>query len=228
MAELVKLKQRGTVDSYHDTFISLLNQLQLLENYALNIFTSNLKAEIASSIPNNTKLNPKRKEKEHAKAITLRSEMVIKEPVRPPSGEEVREKYLIIKNPCVGDGVEERVEKGKESYLSILELLEKMPKYAKFLREVTSSHKRIRKREHISLNVECNMVITRKVPPKLKDPSSFTIPIEIGGVNFGKALCELAVSTNLMSLSIYCRLGLGDLRETVVTLQLADRSLVHP
>ncbi|KAK5845875.1 hypothetical protein PVK06_002117 [Gossypium arboreum] len=46
MAELVKLKQRGTVDSYHDTFISLLNQLQLLENYALNIFTSNLKAEI--------------------------------------------------------------------------------------------------------------------------------------------------------------------------------------
>lgn len=46
MAELVTLKQIGTVDQYHDGFLSLLNQLNLPEMYALNIFLSNLKLEI--------------------------------------------------------------------------------------------------------------------------------------------------------------------------------------
>ncbi|KAH1090549.1 hypothetical protein J1N35_017806 [Gossypium stocksii] len=46
MAELVTLKQQGTVERYHDPFLSLLNQLQLPESYALSIFTSNLKLEI--------------------------------------------------------------------------------------------------------------------------------------------------------------------------------------
>ncbi|XP_012458175.1 uncharacterized protein LOC105778968 [Gossypium raimondii] len=84
---------------------------------------------------------------------------------------------------------------------------------------------KIVRREQISLNEECNAVVLRRVPPKLKDPSSFTIPIEIDKVSFGKALCDIGASINLMSLSIYRRLGLGELKETTVTLQFADRSL---
>ncbi|KAA3452986.1 Transposon Ty3-G Gag-Pol polyprotein [Gossypium australe] len=46
MTELVTLKQQGTVDQFHDGFLSLLNQLCLPESYALSIFISNLKPEI--------------------------------------------------------------------------------------------------------------------------------------------------------------------------------------
>lgn len=46
MAELVTFKQQGSVDQFHDGFLSLLNQLNLPEPYALSIFISNLKAEI--------------------------------------------------------------------------------------------------------------------------------------------------------------------------------------
>ncbi|KAG8489420.1 hypothetical protein CXB51_017837 [Gossypium anomalum] len=46
MAELVTLKQRGYIDQFHDEFLSLLNQLNLPETYALSIFISNLKPEI--------------------------------------------------------------------------------------------------------------------------------------------------------------------------------------
>lgn len=46
MAELVTLKQSASVDQYHDGFLSLLNQLNLPEMYALSIFLSNLKPEI--------------------------------------------------------------------------------------------------------------------------------------------------------------------------------------
>ncbi|XP_022862576.1 uncharacterized protein LOC111382772 [Olea europaea var. sylvestris] len=41
-------------------------------------------------------------------------------------------------------------------------------------------------------------------------------------------LCDLGTSINLMPLSIFRKLGLGEPKATTVTLQLADRSLTHP
>ncbi|TYG83286.1 hypothetical protein ES288_D01G156100v1 [Gossypium darwinii] len=98
--------------------------------------------------------------------------------------------------------------------LSLLEVLEKVLKYVKLLREVMSKRKKIEREEQFALNAKCSVVVSRRVPPKLKDPDSFTIFIEIRGVNFGKVFCNLGAS-------------LGDHKETLVTLQLADRSLVH-
>lgn len=46
MTDLVSLKQHGSFKQFHDAFVSLLNQLQLSESYALSISTSNLKLEI--------------------------------------------------------------------------------------------------------------------------------------------------------------------------------------
>lgn len=46
MKALVNLKQQGTVEQFQDSFVGLLNQLHLLESYALSIFISNLKTEI--------------------------------------------------------------------------------------------------------------------------------------------------------------------------------------
>ncbi|KAK8950896.1 hypothetical protein KSP39_PZI004529 [Platanthera zijinensis] len=44
----------------------------------------------------------------------------------------------------------------------------------------------------------------------------------------GKALCDLGASINLMPLSIYRKLGLGEISKTSITLQLADRTLAYP
>ena len=62
----------------------------------------------------------------------------------------------------------------------------------------------------------------------MKDPGSFTIPCKIGNSIFERALCDLGASINLMPLSIFRRLSLGEARPTTVTLQLVDRSLKHP
>ncbi|KAL0437663.1 UNVERIFIED_CONTAM: Retrovirus-related Pol polyprotein from transposon opus [Sesamum radiatum] len=67
-----------------------------------------------------------------------------------------------------------------------------------------------------------------KLPPKLKDPGSFSIPCTIGGSNFDKALCDLGASINLMPYSIFEKLGMHELTPTIVTLQLADRSIKYP
>ncbi|KAL4297809.1 hypothetical protein GQ457_12G002220 [Hibiscus cannabinus] len=50
MAELVNLSQEGTVERYYEDFISLLNQLQLSEDYALSIFVSKLKWDISQRV----------------------------------------------------------------------------------------------------------------------------------------------------------------------------------
>ena len=58
----------------------------------------------------------------------------------------------------------------------------------------------------------------------MKDPRSFTIPCSIGTKYSGKTLCDLGASINLIPLSVFKQLEVGECRPTIVTLQLADRS----
>ena len=106
--------------------------------------------------------------------------------------------------------------------------LEQMPSYVKFTKDILSQKRRLADFETVNLTEECSAILQRKLPQKLKDPGSFTIPCTIGNAIFERALCDLGASINLMPLSIFKRLGLGESRPTTVTLQLADRSLKHP
>ena len=106
--------------------------------------------------------------------------------------------------------------------------LEHIPSYVKFMKEILSKKIRLSNFETVKLTEECSAILQRKLPQKLKDPGSFTIPCTIGNSIFEKALCDMGASINLMSLSIFRRLGLGDALPTTVTLYLADRSLKHP
>ena len=106
--------------------------------------------------------------------------------------------------------------------------LEQMPSYVKFMKDIMSQKRRLADFETVNLTEECSAILQRKLPQKLKDPGSFTIPCTIGNAIFERALCDLGASINLMPLSIFKRLGLGEARPTIVTLQLADRSLKHP
>ncbi|KAH9680360.1 hypothetical protein KPL71_026519 [Citrus sinensis] len=45
--------------------------------------------------------------------------------------------------------------------------------------------------------------VKSKIPQKIKDPGSFTIPCSIGTKYSGKALCDLGASINLMPLSVF-------------------------
>jgi hypothetical protein len=71
-------------------------------------------------------------------------------------------------------------------------------------------------------------VLLRKLPPKLKDPISFTIPSRIGDQLFEHALLDLGEGINLMSYTVYVTLGLGELQPTSITLQLVDKSIRRP
>ncbi|XP_024992455.1 uncharacterized protein LOC112526402 [Cynara cardunculus var. scolymus] len=103
-----------------------------------------------------------------------------------------------------------------------------MPSYAKFLKDILSKKKKLTEYETVALTEGCSALLTNSIPPKLKDPGSFTIPCSIGGKEIGKALCDLESSINLMPLYVFNTLGIGEARPTTVTLQLANKSIAYP
>ncbi|XP_024962481.1 uncharacterized protein LOC112502721 [Cynara cardunculus var. scolymus] len=112
--------------------------------------------------------------------------------------------------------------------IPLVEAIEQTPSYAKFLKDILSKKKKLNEFETVALTEGCSALLSNKIPPKLKDPGSFTIPCSIGGKEIGKALCDLGASINLMPLSVFNTLGIGEARPTTVTLQLADKSIAHP
>ncbi|KAE8719115.1 putative glutathione S-transferase [Hibiscus syriacus] len=108
--------------------------------------------------------------------------------------------------------------------IPLLEAVEQMPMYAKFLNDICTKKRKV---ETVATATEfCSSL--SKLPPKRNDPGSFIIPCSIGANFFGKALCDLGSSVNLMPKSIFLKLGIGDARPTSVILQLADKSHVKP
>ncbi|XP_061367855.1 uncharacterized protein LOC133310867 [Gastrolobium bilobum] len=109
----------------------------------------------------------------------------------------------------------------------LVEALEQMPSYAKFMKDVLSKKRRIEEFETVALTKEsCNYLT--EIPPKLKDLGIFTIPCTVRKNYLGRALCDLGSSVNLMPASIFKQLDIGAARPTTVTLQLADRSIAKP
>ena len=98
----------------------------------------------------------------------------------------------------------------------------------KFLKAILARKRRLEEFKTVILKQECNHMLQSKIPKKLKDPRSFMIPCSIGTRYNSTTLCDLGASINLMPLSVFKQLGVGECRPTTVTFQLADRSHIYP
>nr|XP_016481185.1 PREDICTED: uncharacterized protein LOC107802239 [Nicotiana tabacum] len=112
--------------------------------------------------------------------------------------------------------------------IMLVDILHKVPKYAKYIKDIVANKRSLVEFETVALTKECSSRIQSKLPQKWKNLGSFTLQISIGKHAVGRALCDLGASINLMSLSIFKKLGLGEPCPTTVILQLANRSFAHP
>ena len=115
-----------------------------------------------------------------------------------------------------------------EINIPFAKVISQMPLYAKFLKEILSKKRKIAKKGIVNLTATCSASIQQKLPVKMKDPGSFTIPCSIGKYEFKKALCDSGASINLMPLLVVQRLSLGVLKPTAITLHMAHRSMAQP
>ncbi|RDX98893.1 hypothetical protein CR513_18135, partial [Mucuna pruriens] len=98
----------------------------------------------------------------------------------------------------------------------LLKMCRKVPKYAKFLKELC-----IHKRRKIKGSREIGGV-------KCRDPGIFSVPCTIGECTFTDAMLDLGASINVIPTAIYMSLNFGDLEPIRMTIQLANRSIVQP
>ena len=78
-----------------------------------------------------------------------------------------------------------------------------MPSYVKFMKVILANKRNSADYEIVALLEECSAILQRKIPHKIKDLGSFTIPCSIGNAVFEKDLCDLGTSINLMPFLIF-------------------------
>ncbi|XP_062114137.1 uncharacterized protein LOC133825171 [Humulus lupulus] len=63
--------------------------------------------------------------------------------------------------------------------IPFVEALEQKPNYVKFMKEILSKKRKMEDYETVALTEECSAILQRKLPQKLRDLGSFTIPCTI-------------------------------------------------
>ena len=113
-----------------------------------------------------------------------------------------------------------------EINIPFVEALAKMPHYAKFMKVIIREKKNKKRKLYengvVSLFANCSVIIQKKLPQKMQDLESFTIPCIIRNHEFRKALCDSGASLNPMPLSVVKILSLGELTPTTLSLQMVD------
>ncbi|GKB02943.1 reverse transcriptase domain-containing protein [Tanacetum coccineum] len=111
--------------------------------------------------------------------------------------------------------------------IGLKDALIEMPKFNKWLSTLLRNKEKLEGIAITTVNAKCSAIILNKVPEKLEDPGKFLIPCALQELDRTNALADSGVSINLLPHSIYKQLGLGALKLTRMTLELANRSVTH-
>jgi hypothetical protein len=99
-----------------------------------------------------------------------------------------------------------------------LEAIQQVPAYAKFLKDLVTIKRKTNVPKKAYLKEQVSSILQYKLPIKYKDLGCPTIACMIGESQINRALLDLGASVNLLSYSVYLKLGLGELKPTTVTL----------
>ena len=112
--------------------------------------------------------------------------------------------------------------------LPLLHVIKQVPTYAKVIKDLCTIKRKHHVKKTAFLTEQVSAIIQHKTPPKYKDPGCPTISCTIGDYIMEHALLDLGASVNLVTFSVYQKHGLGELKPTSITLQLADHFVWEP
>jgi hypothetical protein len=135
-----------------------------------------------------------------------------------------------LQAPRNGGKLEDILEVFKQVRINIpfLDAIQQIPSYAKFLKDLVTVKRKTNVPKKAFMTEQVSAILQCKLPLKYKDPGCPTITCMIGVSQIERALLDLGASVNLLPYSVYLQLGLGELKPTTMTLQLADRSVKVP
>ncbi|GKB62840.1 reverse transcriptase domain-containing protein [Tanacetum coccineum] len=112
--------------------------------------------------------------------------------------------------------------------INLMDALTQIPKYHKVLKDLLKDKDKLEELANTPINAKCSAILLNKVLEKLKDPGKFLIPCILQDLEVCNSLADSGASINLMPFSIYEKLGIGSLKPTRMTLELANRSVALP
>ncbi|XP_019266338.1 PREDICTED: uncharacterized protein LOC109243801 [Nicotiana attenuata] len=213
-------------ESTNDLLKKLLSDNQQLRTDLRNLerqmgqLATNQNTRPAGALPSDTEKNPQ------VNAVTLRNGRELEEVPKKRKDKPIPEGELIpkvthepnnaakilelVEAPRPPPPFPQRLQKKNDDrmfskFLSMLSPVQLNIPLVDVLREIP---------KYVALTEECTSRVQNKLPQKLKDPGSFTIPMRIGNIDVGRVLCDLGASINLIPLSLFKRLGLGAPRPT--------------
>nr|GEZ20840.1 reverse transcriptase domain-containing protein [Tanacetum cinerariifolium] len=112
--------------------------------------------------------------------------------------------------------------------ISFADALILMPKFGPSIKSLLTNKDKLCELARTLLNEHFSVVLLKKLPKKLGDPSKFLISCDFPRMAECLALADLDASINLMPLSLWNKISLPNFSPTCMTLELADRSISHP
>nr|GEX94612.1 reverse transcriptase domain-containing protein [Tanacetum cinerariifolium] len=112
--------------------------------------------------------------------------------------------------------------------ISFADALIIMPKFSPSIKSFLTNNDKLFELTRTLLNEHCSAVLLKKLPEKLEDPGKFLILCDCLEMAEFLALADLGASINLMPLFVWNKLSLHGLTPTLMTLELADRSIFRP
>ncbi|XP_028802077.1 uncharacterized protein LOC114757251 [Neltuma alba] len=115
-----------------------------------------------------------------------------------------------------------------EVNMPMLDLIKKMPKCDKILKDICTNKRKYKHSKRIQLGSSVSALFKPQLPIKCKDFGAHTIPCTIGKLTITYALLDLGATINVMPTFVHKKLGIKSLKDTGVVLGLADRSVRYP
>ncbi|XP_023771362.1 uncharacterized protein LOC111920017 [Lactuca sativa] len=103
-----------------------------------------------------------------------------------------------------------------------------MPKYVKFLKELVTNRKKMEEVSKVVLNENCLALMLNKLPKKMGDPGSLTLPCQFGNLATSYALAYSGASVKLMPYSFFKKLNLLEPRPIRMTIHLVNKTVSFP
>ncbi|XP_072078095.1 uncharacterized protein [Arachis hypogaea] len=112
-----------------------------------------------------------------------------------------------------------------EVTIPLLDAIQQILKYAKFLKDLCTHKDRIGELKTLSLGSSISALM-KPIPEKFGDPGPCLVSCRIGGVIFHDYMCDLGACVSIMPFSIFARLNLAPLKRSAAKFALADKSVI--
>ncbi|XP_076935011.1 uncharacterized protein LOC143601506 [Bidens hawaiensis] len=108
--------------------------------------------------------------------------------------------------------------------LPLLEAIKQVPAYAKFLKELCTQKRQQKVPLRVDLTERVSAVLKGDLPPKLQDPGTPLINIQVGDFQMSKALLDHGAGVRILPGGLYDQYDFGPLKRVETTVVLADLS----